>query len=81
VGSLVGGWVGWWGLGSRSLRRGSRTVVRTLVPRGTATLVAVTFLLVGGTALAAWSYLDGGSVSWWPLGPDFDLGTYLPFRV
>ncbi|MFK5647149.1 protein kinase [Ornithinimicrobium sp. LYQ121] len=81
AGSLVGGWVGWWGLGSRSMRRGSRTVVRTLVPLGTATLVVVTFLVVGGLALAGWSYLDGGSVSWWPLGPDFDPRVYLPFEL
>ncbi|WP_343898495.1 serine/threonine-protein kinase [Ornithinimicrobium humiphilum] len=77
AGSFVGAWLAWWGLGSTSLRRGSRTVVRGGVPAGAVTLVVVTLCLVGGGALAAYAYLDG-AVSWWPLGPDFDPRGYLP---
>lgn len=81
LGSLVGAALAWWGLGSTSLRRGSRTVVRGLVPDGTVTMVVATLCVVGGGALAVYSYLAGGSVSWWPLGPDFDPRSLLPFEL
>ncbi|MFC6420666.1 serine/threonine-protein kinase [Ornithinimicrobium tianjinense] len=76
--SLVGAFVGWWGLASTSLRRGSRTVLRATVPNGPPTLILVTLCLVGGVALLVWGVLDGRSVSWWPLGPDFDPRGLLP---
>ncbi|MDO5740867.1 MAG: protein kinase [Ornithinimicrobium sp.] len=81
IGSLIGAWVGWWGLGSTSLRRGSRTVLRSVVPQGAATVAVITLCVVGGAALAVWSYLDGGAVSWWPMGPDFDPRQWLPFGL
>ncbi len=80
LGSLVGAVLAWWGLGSVSLRRGSRTVLRGVVPDGAATVVLVTLCVVGGCALAVYSYLAGASVSWWPLGPDFDPRSVLPFQ-
>lgn len=79
LGSLVGAWLGWWGLASRSLRRGSRTLVRGIVPPGPMTLIVTTLCVVGGGALAAYAYLDSGVVSWWPLGPDVDPRSWLAF--
>ncbi|WP_066641147.1 serine/threonine-protein kinase [Serinicoccus hydrothermalis] len=81
VGSLVGGWLGWWGPGSTALRRGSRTLVRGAVPPGLPTLVVVTLCLVGGAALAYWSLLDGDVVSWWPLPGGMTPLDYLPFGL
>lgn len=76
--SLVGAWVAWWGPASTSLRRGSRTVVRAMVPRGAPTLILVTLGVVGGLALVTWSVLAGGAVSWWPMPPEFDPRDLLP---
>ncbi|WP_298890819.1 serine/threonine-protein kinase [uncultured Serinicoccus sp.] len=81
VGSLVGGWLGWWGLGSTSLRRGSRTVVRGAVPAGVPTMVLVTLCLAGGAGLAYWSLMDGDMVSWWPLPGGASPLDYLPYGV
>ncbi|MGO0575406.1 protein kinase domain-containing protein [Ornithinimicrobium panacihumi] len=77
--ALVGGLVGWWGLGATALRRGSRTTLRGMVPAGLPTTVVATLCVVGGAALAAWAVLDGGTVSWWPLGPNFDPRQWLPY--
>ncbi|WP_022921938.1 protein kinase domain-containing protein [Ornithinimicrobium pekingense] len=79
AGSLAAAWLAWWGLGSTSLRRGSRTLVRGAVPRGAVTLVVVTLCLVGGAAIASYAYLEGAA-SWWPLGPDFDPRAVIPDR-
>ena len=76
--ALVGALVGWWGLASTSLRRGSRTTLRTLVPSGLPTTVVAVLCGVGGAALAVWGALELGVVSWWPLGPDFDPRQWLP---
>ncbi|RIK16953.1 MAG: serine/threonine protein kinase [Acidobacteria bacterium] len=81
LGSLVGAALAWWGLGSVSLRRGSRTVLRGVLRPGALTMVVVTLCLVGGGALAVWSVLSGLPVSWWPLGPDFDPRSLLPFEI
>jgi predicted Ser/Thr protein kinase len=80
LGSLVGAWIGWWGLASTSLRRGSRTMLRAVVPRGAPTLIVGTLCVVGGAALLGWSLLDGAPVSWWPLGPEFDPRDLVPGR-
>lgn len=69
LGSTLGVVVAWWGPGGVSLRRGSRTVVRTLLPnRGVATPVAVALALVG-VVLIGLSVSWGSSVDWWPFGP------------
>ncbi len=81
LGSLVGAALAWWGLGSVSLRRGSRTVLRGVLRPGALTMVLVTLCVVGGGALAVWSMLSGLPVSWWPLGPDFDPRSLLPFEI
>ncbi len=76
--SAVGAAIAWWGLASTSLRRGSRTVLRGVVPRGAPTLIVGTLCLVGGGLLLGWGALEGGPVSWWPLGPDFDPRDLVP---
>ena len=81
VGALVGGWLGWWGLGSTSLRRGSRTMVRGSVPAGAPTVVVTALCLLGGAALLAWAVLTGEHVSWWPLAPGSNPWDLLPFTL
>ncbi|GAA1155316.1 serine/threonine-protein kinase [Ornithinicoccus hortensis] len=66
VGSLLGAVIAWWGPGGLSLRRGSRTVLRAVVPGGLATQVAAVFLVAGGLALLGWAVVEGLDVSWWP---------------
>jgi serine/threonine protein kinase len=70
VGFGAGLLVAWWGPGGASLRRGSRSVVRGLVPRGTATTVVVAVLLAAALALAVLAVAAHGHVSWWPLSGD-----------
>ncbi|MGD8150582.1 serine/threonine-protein kinase [Ornithinimicrobium sp. Y1694] len=79
IGSLIGAIVGWWGLASTSLRRGSRTLLRGTVRSGAPSAVLATVLVVGGGALAVWTVLQGGSVSWWPLSADFDPREWAPW--
>lgn len=66
VGTALGTLMAWWGPGGLALRRGSRTLVRTLLPSQIASQIVATLLLVGGVALLGWMVLDGGEVSWWP---------------
>lgn len=68
VGSLLGAVLAWWGPGGLSLRRGSRTVLRSVVPSGLVTQLVVTFLVAGGIALLGWAIFEGLDVSWWPSG-------------
>ena len=81
LGSLIGGWLGWWGLGSTSLRRGSRTVVRGVVPSGVPSVILITLCLVGGGALAYLSLTGGDFVSWWPLPEGYSVLDLLPFQI
>lgn len=69
IGSLLGVLVAWWGPGGLSLRRGSRSLVRGVVPVGAASALATGFLMVVGAALAAWAIAEGGTVSLWPFDP------------
>jgi serine/threonine protein kinase len=66
VGSLLGAVMAWWGPGGVPLRRGSRTVLRAVLPTDLATQLAVGFLVAGGLALLGWALLEGQDVSWWP---------------
>ncbi|MGB3187431.1 MAG: hypothetical protein WBB15_16385, partial [Ornithinimicrobium sp.] len=70
VGSALGAVIGWWGPGSVSMRRGTRTLIRAVVPPGLTTQVVVTFLLVGSLALGVWALLGEQPVSWWPSPSD-----------
>ena len=73
VGSLVGGWLGWWGLGGTSLRRGSRTMVRGLAPSGIPAALVVALCLGAAVALGLLAWQGGDLVSWWPLTPGGSL--------
>jgi serine/threonine protein kinase len=66
VGSLLGALTTWWGPGGISLRRGSRTIVRAVLPAGVVTQVVVSLLSVGALGLGVWAVLEGQDVSWWP---------------
>jgi hypothetical protein len=81
VGAFVGGGLGWWGLGSTSLRRGSRTMVRASVPEGAFTVVLVAVCLLGAGALGFAAYQGGDQISWWPLPPGTSLLDLVPFTL
>ncbi|WP_109471771.1 serine/threonine-protein kinase [Ornithinimicrobium cavernae] len=66
VGSLLGMLMAWWGPGGLALRRGTRTMVRSILPGQLLTQVVATVLLVGGVSVLGWTVLDAGTVSWWP---------------
>ena len=75
AGALVALLVAWWGPGGSSLRRGSRVMVRSVVP-GNAALVVVLGLLAvaAGSALFA---VNQQVPDWWPL-VELPYGLSLP---
>ena len=58
----------WWGPGGASLRRGSRSMARRLVPAGLATQIVAGVLTVFGLAAALVALEHGTSVTWLPFG-------------
>jgi hypothetical protein len=66
VGALLVVLTAWWGPGGSGLRRGSRSIVRGLVPGATATRVAVVIGLVLAAGLVVWGLQHGGQPQWWP---------------
>ncbi|MBW8172547.1 protein kinase [Ornithinimicrobium sp. Arc0846-15] len=66
IGSALGAMVAWWGPGGVSLRRGSRTMIRAVLPSGPAATIGGVFILVGGGALMVMALLEGQDVSLWP---------------
>jgi len=69
AGGFLGLLMGWWGPGGASLQRGSRSLVRDVLPgRGLTDFVVATFFLAG-VGLAAWAWVRGGQVDWWPWTP------------
>jgi serine/threonine protein kinase len=67
---LCGGAAGllmlWWGPGGTSLRRGSRSIVRPLVPRGLPVQVFVVVATLAGVVLTAMAVSKGTSLAWTP---------------
>lgn len=66
VGGLVAALMAWWGPGGSGLRRGTRSLVRGVVPGARATQVAVGILLLLALALAGLALQETGSPDWWP---------------
>lgn len=67
AGALVGSLMAWWGPGSQSLRRGSRSLVRGVTPNdGLAWGVTAFFVVIALVAFFQ-GFVGGGSPSWWPL--------------
>lgn len=70
VSVVAGGFLGllmfWWGPGSPGLRRGSRSLLRAVVPGSRATRVVVTALLVMAAGLGTWAWVRQGQPDWWP---------------
>lgn len=65
--ALVAVLLSWWGAGGTSLRRGSRSLVRGLVPRGVGA-VAVSVMLLAASAYVVYrSQSAAGPLMWWPL--------------
>jgi predicted Ser/Thr protein kinase len=66
VGGLTGLLVLWWGPGGASLRRGSRSMARRLVPAGLANQVVTMVLAVAGIVVALVALQHGDSLTWAP---------------
>jgi len=66
VGGLIGLSMTWWGPGSASLRRGSRSLVRGLAPGRTTTGIVVAAFLILGAGLGVWAWLRHGQLDLWP---------------
>ncbi|GAA2747934.1 hypothetical protein GCM10009868_39390 [Terrabacter aerolatus] len=66
VGGALGLLMLWWGPGGASLRRGSRSIARRLVPAGVATQVVAGLLVVLGAVAALLALQNGASVTWNP---------------
>lgn len=66
VGTVLALLMAWWGPGGLTLRRGSRTLVRSVLPGRTITQVVVGSLCVGGVFLLGYALFDSQSISWWP---------------
>ena len=60
----------WWGPGGAGLRRGSRSMVRTVARPGLIGDIVVGILVAGAVGLGVWAAIRGGVSLWWPLaGP------------
>lgn len=68
VGGAIGLLMLWWGPGGASLRRGSRSMARRLVPAGLAVQVVSGVLIVFGVVAALVALRHGASFSWNPFG-------------
>ena len=66
VGGVLGLVMLWWGPGGASLRRGSRSMVRRLVPVGLASQVVGGLLVVLGLVAALVALRHGASLTWKP---------------
>jgi hypothetical protein len=66
VGGVLGLLMLWWGPGGASLRRGSRSMARRLVPAGTASQVVAGLLTVFGVVAALVALRHGESLTWAP---------------
>jgi hypothetical protein len=56
----------WWGPGGTSLRRGSRSIVRPLVPAGLPAQVFVVLATAVGVVLVAMAVSRGSALDWVP---------------
>jgi hypothetical protein len=68
VGGLLGLVMAWWGPGGASLRRGSRSIVRRVVPDGLASQAVGTLLVAGGMTALLVALGRGASLGWSPFG-------------
>lgn len=73
VGGALGLLMVWWGPGGASLRRGSRSLARRLVPEGTAAVVVAALLVVAGLVAATVALQLGSPLDWTPF-PGNPLG-------
>ena len=70
AGGLLGLLTCWWGPGGATLQRGSRSLLRALVPgKGATDFVVATFVLTG-VGLGAWAWVRNGQPDWWPWSLD-----------
>lgn len=57
----------WWGAGGAALRRGSRSIVRVILPTSPASQLVAWALAGGGVLLVLVAGSQGASFGWWPL--------------
>lgn len=76
AGTLGGVLTAWWGPGSASLRRGTRSLVRGATPSATGRQIWLIVLGVVALGAVVWLVsLSGGVPTWWPLTGPPDLPT------
>jgi hypothetical protein len=66
AGALIAALMAWWGPGGSGLRRGTRSMVRGVIPGPAATRVVVSLAVVVAAGLAVWALQQAGAPSWWP---------------
>lgn len=71
VGFAAGVLIAWWGPGGAALRRGSRSVVRGVVPQGVVARVVAGLLVAAAIGLLVLALVKQGEVDWWPLTGGF----------
>jgi len=67
----AGALIAWWGPGGAALRRGSRSVVRGVVPQGVVARVVAGLLVAAAIGLLVLALVKQGEVDWWPLTGGF----------
>ena len=68
TGALVTALMAWWGPGSPSLRRGTRSLVRGLTGVSAVRVGLAVLLGLLGIGLLATALMNGAVTTWWPLG-------------
>ena len=81
VGALLALLIGWWGPGGPSLRRGSRSMARSVTGPPALRLVVVAALLVFAVGVLGALAVGALDISWWPsLGSPLPSADQLPGR-
>nr|WP_257909383.1 hypothetical protein [Janibacter limosus] len=81
VGALLALLIGWWGPGGPSLRRGSRSMARSVTGPPALRLVVVAALLIFAVGVLGALAVGALDISWWPsLGSPLPSADQLPGR-
>ena len=67
VGAAAAAVTAWWGPGGAGLRRGSRSIVRSVARPGLLGDIVVGVMVAGAIGLGVWAAVRGGMPLWWPL--------------
>ncbi|GAB48287.1 serine/threonine-protein kinase [Mobilicoccus pelagius] len=67
VGAAAAAVVAWWGPGGSTVRRGTRTIVRSVAPGRAGAVVLTVAAVVSAAVLALLTQSTGWELTWWPL--------------